>query len=72
MDTLELCLLLFVQLEIGDTVDGSIQIVPVDILVSVIEQERYALLMLPYRSPPCLGFTVKRERVDLASVIARM
>ena len=72
VDTLELCLLLFVQLEIGGAVDGFIRIVPVDILVPVIEQERYALLMLPYRSTPCLGFTIKREQVGLAAVPVRM
>ena len=38
-------------MEIGGTVDGFIRIVPVDILVPVIEQERYALLML------CLLYT---------------
>ena len=36
VDTLELCLLLFVQLEIGGAVDGFIRVVPVDILVPVV------------------------------------
>ena len=69
VNTLELCLMLLVQLEIDGAVDGFIRVIPVDILVPVIEQERYALLMLPYRSTPCLGFTIEREQIGLASVI---
>ena len=68
MYSLILFLLLIVQCEVGSPVDELFRIVPVDIFVPVIVQERHTLFMLTYRRAAGLGITEQGEQVRIASV----
>ena len=64
--------LFYVQFKVSLPADDLFRVVPVDILVPVIEKERYALLVFPNRCAACLGFAVKGEQIGLAPVSVRV